>query len=74
MIVINYDTNPKNSIYLCSALLYDFIINKSNNYNEAREYFKENINHNDTLFFYSLDWLFLMEKIINIKDGFIVCA
>jgi len=74
MVVINYDSNPKNSIYLSSALLYDFIVNKSNNYNESREYFKQNINQNDAMFFYSLDWLFLMGKVKSVKDGVIECV
>lgn len=74
MIVINYDSNPMNSIYLTSALLYNYMINVSNNYNDVREYFKSNILDNDTVFFYSLDWLYLMGKVKKIKEGLIICV
>ncbi len=74
MIIVNYDENPKNSIFYISALLYNYLINTCSEFESAYRYFINNILRNDLMFYYSLDWLFLLNKIKRIEKGLIICA
>lgn len=74
MIVINYDLNPKKSILYISAILYDFLKNKCKDFEESRKFFITNIDNNELLFYYSMDWLFLTGKIISIEEGKVKCV
>ncbi len=74
MIVIDYDQKPKNTIYYLSALLYRYIKFTCNDFEEARKYFKNNILDSDMMFYYSIDWLHLIGKVKEIKEGVILCA
>lgn len=74
MIVIDYDSSPEKSIFYLSAKLYKFINESSNDFEEVRKYFKNNLINNDLMFYYSMDWLFLIGKIQNIEKGKIICV
>ena len=69
MIVIDFDNKPQNSIYYISSLIYKFLINTSNDFDSVKSYYKSHINKNELLFYYSLDWLFLIGKIKSISGG-----
>lgn len=73
MIIIDYDSNPKNSIFYTSAALYNYLKTTSNKINLAKQYFLNVINRNYLLFQYSIDWLYLIGKIKEVKDGNIIC-
>ncbi len=74
MIVINYDLSPQKSIFYVSALLYDYIVNRCRDFEETRKYYLTNIDKNELIFYYSMDWLFLTGKIKMIEEGKIICA
>lgn len=67
--IINYDSNPSNSIYYTAACIYKYIIEKSSNYDDVYNYFIRNINKHQTMFFLSLDYLYLINKINKIEEG-----
>lgn len=67
--IINYDSNPNNSIYYMAAILYKYIIDISNDFENVYSFFVKNINKNQLVFFLSLDFLFLINKINIIKEG-----
>lgn len=73
MIIINYDSTPNKSIYYMSALLYKYIRKTCDDFEEVYKFFINNINKNDLMFYYSLDWLFLIGKIKGIVSGKIIC-
>ncbi len=70
--IINYDSNPKNSVFYTASCLYSFITNQSNDFDAAYNYFVTNVNKNQSLFYYSLDYLFLLNKINKIEEGRII--
>ena len=74
MIVINYDSTPDKSIFYTSALLFNYISNVCSDFEETRRYFLNRIVNNELLFYYSMDWLFLVGKVVEIKDGKIICV
>lgn len=74
MIVINYDSTPDKAIFYTSAVLFNFISKVCCDFEEARRYFLNEIVNNELLFYYSMDWLFLVGKIAEIKEGKILCA
>ena len=74
MLVINYDDAPNKSIFYLSAMLYEYIINTSNDYQTVKKCFNASILKNDLLFYYSMDWLFLIGKIKSIDEGKIICV
>ena len=69
MIVIDYDNKPQTSIYYISALIYKYLTTVSNSFDDVKEYYKDHINKNELLFYYSLDWLFLIGKVEGISEG-----
>lgn len=51
--IINYDSNPNNSIYYVAAILYKYIIDISNDFENVYSFFVKNINKNQLVFFLS---------------------
>lgn len=74
MIVIDYDLNPKFSIFYLSALLYKYIVESCDDFIEVKKYFKNQIFNNDLMFYYSMDWLYLIGRIKSIEKGKIICV
>lgn len=74
MIVIDYDSNPKFSIFYLSALLYKYIVESCDDFIEVKKYFKNQIFNNDLMFYYSMDWLYLIGRIKSIEKGKIICV
>ena len=73
MIVIDYDSNPNNSIFYVAALVHKYATTISNDFEVVRNYCIKVVNKNELLFYYSLDWLFLLGKVKAIEGGKIVC-
>ena len=74
MIVIDYDSKPNKTIFYLSALLYKYIKTTCRDFEEARKHFKSKILDSDMMFYYSMDWLYLIGKIKEIKEGVIICV
>lgn len=74
MIVIDFDSEPGKSIYYTSALLFEYLNSKCLDFEEVYKYFKRNIMDSDLMFYYSMDWLFLIGKIKGIQEGKIICG
>ena len=74
MIVIDYDEKPRDTIFYLSALLYRYIKFTCEDFEEARNFFRNNILDSDMMFYYSIDWLYLIGKVKEIRKGVIICA
>ena len=74
MIVIYYDEKPRDTIFYLSALLYRYIKFTCEDFEEARKFFRNNILDSDMMFYYSIDWLYLIGKVKEIRKGVIICA
>ena len=73
MTVIDYDSKPNKTIFYLSALLYKYIKTTCKDFEEARKYFKSKFLDSDMMFYYSMNWLYLIGKIKEIKEGVIIC-
>lgn len=73
--LVNYDDNPKNSIVFTSSLILSYLKSNeySNNFNELYDYCMER-NMEYSLFFLSIDWLYILGVIkeINERDEVII--
>lgn len=70
--IIDYDGRPQESIFYDAALLYYRLKEGGDSLEEAHAYFEKNISSNALLFYYSLDWLFLLGKIKTEESGEVV--
>lgn len=71
--IIDFDSSPDNSIYYTSARLFFHMKQSGCDFDENFHYFETEINKNQLLFFYSLDWLALMKKIRISKGEYELC-
>lgn len=71
--IIDYDGKPQDSIFYTSALLYGHLKSAGFDYDEVYDYFLNEVSDNSLLFYYSLDWLYLLGK-IRMEGGKVVCA
>lgn len=71
--IINFYDRPTSSIFYTAARLYKHIKISGFGFDETYSYFVCHINENPTLFYYSLDWLFLLGKIRKDGKGGFVC-
>lgn len=72
--LINYDSNPIDSIYYLASVLFKHIKLYNFNLEECYSFFLECINKNVLLFYYSLDFLYLIGAIKINEKGDVVCA
>lgn len=73
MLLINYDLSPSYSLAYTSASLYSFLKNKNTSLEKAKDYFITHIIDKSSLFYFSLDFLFLIGKVKEINNGVIIC-
>ena len=71
--IINFYDRPTSSIFYTAATLYKHIKINGFDFDEAYSYFLEHINENPTLFYYSVDWLFLLGRIKDDGNGGFIC-
>ncbi|WP_396266330.1 ABC-three component system middle component 6 [Halobacillus amylolyticus] len=73
--IIDRDSNPKDTVYYISACILE--ISNVQNYNveglyeELKEQYNDSLEY--TIYLLSLDFLFLIEKISISKEGFLEC-
>lgn len=73
MILINYDLSPDYSLAYTSAKLFSFLYGKRVQFEDAKNFFLMDVINKSSLFYYSLDFLYLIGKVKEIKDGVIIC-
>lgn len=71
--IINFYDRPTSSIFYTAAKLYKHIKITGFDFDEAYSYFISQVNDNPTLFYYSLDWLFLLGRIKKNEKGDFIC-
>lgn len=70
--IIDYDGKPQNSVFYTAALLYKHIRDNGFKFDEACDFFINSVNENPMLFYYSLDWLYMIGK-IKLDGGMLIC-
>ncbi len=67
--LVNYDDNPRNSIVFTASLILDYLISDkyNNDFNELYNYCME-YKMEYSLFFLSLDWLYIIGIIKEINE------
>lgn len=70
--IIDYDGKPQNSVFYTAALLYKHIRDNGFKFDEAYDFFINSVNKNPMLFYYSLDWLYMIGK-IKLDGGMLIC-
>lgn len=71
--IINFYDRPTSSIFYTAAKLYKHIKITGFDFDESYSYFISQVNDNPTLFYYSLDWLFLLGRIKKNEKGDFIC-
>lgn len=71
--IIDFDSAPNRSIYYTSARLYSHMKKHGCDSLENLHFFETEISDNQLLYFYSLDWLLLMNTIRKTKGGYELC-
>lgn len=75
MIIIDRDSNPKDTVYYISSCILEVISSKKYNVEDLYETLKERYNDSldYTIYLLSLDFLFLIDKISISEEGLIQC-
>lgn len=71
--IIDYYGSPSESIFYTAARLYKHLKITGCGFDEAYDFFIATIDNNPTLFYYSLDWLYLLGRIHRDGKGGFVC-
>ncbi|MBM7572950.1 hypothetical protein JOC48_003482 [Aquibacillus albus] len=76
MMIIDRDSNPKDTIYYISACILGVISSKKHNVEDLYETLKEQYNDSldYTIYLLSLDFLFLIDKITINEEGVLQCS
>lgn len=75
MIIIDRDSNPKDTVYYISACILEVISSKKYNVEDLYETLKDRYNDSldYTIYLLSLDFLFLIDKISISEEGLLQC-
>lgn len=76
MMIIDRDSNPKDTVYYISACILEVIPSKKHNVEDLYETIKEQYNDSldYTIYLLSLDFLFLIDKISISEEGLLQCS
>ncbi|GLF86380.1 ABC-three component system middle component 6 [Bacillus safensis] len=74
--IIDRDSNPKDTVYYISACILEIISLNKHNVEDLYETLKKRYNDSleYTIYLLSLDFLFLIDKISISKEGFLNCS
>lgn len=75
MIIIDRDSNPKDTVYYISACILEVLYSKKYNVEDLYETLKERYNDSleYTIYLLSLDFLFLIDKVSISEEGLLQC-
>ncbi|PEJ46592.1 hypothetical protein COL77_17050 [Bacillus wiedmannii] len=73
--IIDRDSNPKDTVYYNAACIMEVISSNKYNVEDLYEILKKRYNESleYTIYLLSLDFLFLIDRILISKEGFLQC-